>query len=212
MWVSGRCGLRVRAACWRPTAAKCRTDRKLASRPARAVGRLLDRGSVGVDLVGQGAGTLVDLPETATRARQYLAGLGLAGRGEVVGQSFFDPLPAGAGAYLLDRVIHDWDDAAAGAVLRRCREAAHPTGRVLVVESHGAADADPAAFAEMNLRMLVLTGGRERTIDEYTALAANAGLGVTAVHDITAHHMIIDCLTHRLRSPQRNPLQGRARQ
>ena len=56
-------------------------------------------------------GTLADLPETAARARQYLAGLGLDGRCEVVGQSFFDPLPAGADAYLLNRVIHDWDDA-----------------------------------------------------------------------------------------------------
>ena len=82
-------------------------------------------------------GTLADLPETAARARQYLAGLGLDGRCEVVGQSFFDPLPPGADAYLLNRVIHDWDDAAATAILRRCAEAAGGTGRVLVVESHG---------------------------------------------------------------------------
>ena len=74
-------------------------------------------------------GTLADLPETAARARQYLAGLGLDGRCEVVGQSFFDPLPPGADAYLLDRVIHDWDDAAAtrscaGARRRRAVPAA----------------------------------------------------------------------------------------
>ncbi len=139
-------------------------------------------------------GTLVDLPETAARARHYLAGLRLDGRCEVVGQSFFEPLPVGADAYLLNRVIHDWDDAAASAILRRCREAAHKTGRVLVVESHGIAGGDPAAFAEMNLRMLVLTGGRERTIDDYSALAAGAGLRVTAVHDITERHVIIECV------------------
>ena len=138
-------------------------------------------------------GTLADLPETAARARQYLAGLGLLGRCEVVGQSFFDPLPPGADAYLLNRVIHDWDDAAATAILRRCAEAAGSTGRVLVIESHGTPGGDPAAFAEMNLRMLVLTGGRERTIDDYSALAAGAGLQVTAVHDITERHMIIEC-------------------
>jgi hypothetical protein len=73
-------------------------------------------------------------------------------------------------------------------------EAAHRTGRVLVVESHGIADGDPAALAEMNLRMLVLTGGRERTIDDYSALAAGAGLRVTAVHDITERHVIIECV------------------
>src|ERR1700722_15645140 len=138
-------------------------------------------------------GALAHLPETAARARQYLAGLGLDGRCEVVGQSFFDPLPAGADAYLLSRVIHDWDDAAAGAILRRCAEAAGGTGRVLVIESHGSPGSDPAAFAEMNLRMLVLAGGRERTIDDYSALAAQAGLQVTAVHDVTERYVIIEC-------------------
>jgi predicted O-methyltransferase YrrM len=138
-------------------------------------------------------GTLADLPETAARARQYLAGLGLDDRCEVVGQSFFDPLPAGADAYLLSRVIHDWDDAAASAILRRCAEAAGRDGRVLVIES-AAAGGDPAGFAEMNLRMLVLAGGRERTIDDYAALAAGAGLQVTAVHDITERHVIIECV------------------
>src|SRR5580692_10484491 len=136
-------------------------------------------------------GSVADLPETAARARQYLAGLGLDGRCEVVGQSFFDPLPPGADAYLLNRVIHDWDDAAASAILRRCAEAAGSGGRVLVIESH-ATDGDPAAFAEMNLRMLVLAGGRERTIDDYSALAAGAGLQVSAVRKMTERHVIIE--------------------
>ena len=136
-------------------------------------------------------GTLADLPETADRARKYLAGLGLAGRCEVVGQSFFDPLPAGADAYLLNRVLHDWDDVAASAILRRCAEAAGSTGRVLVVDSAGGGS---SGFAEMNLRMLVLAGGRERTIDDYSAIAADAGLQVTAVHSITERHLVIECV------------------
>ena len=65
---------------------------------------------------------------------------------------------------------------------------------MLVIESHGTDGGDPAAFAEMNLRMLVLAGGRERTIDDYSALAAGAGLQVTAVHDITERHVIIECV------------------
>ena len=139
-------------------------------------------------------GTLADLPETAARAREYLARLGLDGRCEVVGQSFFDPLPAGADAYLLNRVIHDWDDSAATAILRRCAEAAGSTGRVLVIESHGTPGGDAAAFAEMNLRMLVLAGGRERTLDDYSVLATDAGLQVTAVRDIGERDVIIECV------------------
>jgi O-methyltransferase len=138
-------------------------------------------------------GTLIDLPETAGRAREFLAGQGVGGRCEVVGQSFFETLPAGADVYMLNRVIHDWDDTAATAILRRCAEAAGGTGRVLVVESH-VTGGDPASFAEMNLRMLVLAGGRERTIDDYSALADGAGLWVTAVHDIAERHVIIECV------------------
>jgi 2,7-dihydroxy-5-methyl-1-naphthoate 7-O-methyltransferase len=137
-------------------------------------------------------GTLADLPETAARARPYLAGLGLDGRCEVVGQSFFDPLPAGADVYLLSRVIHDWDDAAASAILRRCAEAAGSAGRVLVIESAAAGDA--AASAEMNLRMLVLAGGRERTVNDYATLAASAGLQVTATHSTTERYVVIECV------------------
>jgi hypothetical protein len=137
-------------------------------------------------------GTLADLPETAARARRYLAGLGLDGRCDVVGQSFFDPLPAGADVYLLSRIIHDWDDAAATAILRRCAEAAGGDGRVLMIES--AAAGDPAGFAEMNLRMLVLSAGRERTVEDYAALADGAGLRVAAVHDLTDRQVIIECV------------------
>jgi hypothetical protein len=137
-------------------------------------------------------GTLAELPETAARAQEYLAGLGLDTRCEVVGQSFFDPLPAGADVYLLSRVIHDWDDDDATAILRRCAEAAGSGGRVLMIES-AAAGGDPASFAEMNLRMLVLAGGRERTVDDYAALAASAGLKITAIHRTTERHIAIEC-------------------
>ena len=65
---------------------------------------------------------------------------------------------------------------------------------MLAIESAAAAGGDPAAFSEMNLRMLVLNGGRERTIDDYSALAASAGLRVTEVHDTTERHVIIECV------------------
>ena len=64
--------------------------------------------------------------------------------------------------YLLSCVRHDWADEPATEILRRCAEAAGETGRVVIVESHGSAGEDPAMFAEMDLRMLVLSGGHER--------------------------------------------------
>ncbi|NEW47364.1 methyltransferase [Nocardia cyriacigeorgica] len=138
-------------------------------------------------------GTLVDLPETVERGRLKLAARGLAGRCTFVGQSFFDPLPTGGDVYVLCRVIHDWDDERAVTILRRCAEAAGDTGRVVLIEGYDSTG-DPAAFAEMNLRMLVLSGGRERSIEAYTALAAEAGLSVAGVHPTRLGHLAIECV------------------
>ncbi|MQA07984.1 MAG: methyltransferase [Pseudonocardiaceae bacterium] len=138
-------------------------------------------------------GTLVDLPDTVERGRQRLASEGLAERCELVGQSFFEPLPAGGDVYVLRGVVHDWDDDEAVAILRRCAEAAGESGRVLIVEAHGTSGDDPASFAEMNLRMLVLSGGRERTLDDYRELVARAGLRVTSTHVTPLDNVLIDC-------------------
>jgi hypothetical protein len=137
--------------------------------------------------------TLVDLPDTVDRGRHYLAERGLDTRCAFVGQSFFDPLPAGGDAYVLRRVVHDWGDDDAVLILRRCADAAGPHGRVVVIESHGTSGDDPAMFAEMNLRMLVLSGGRERTVEDYVAIAAEAGLDVADVHRTPLRHVILDC-------------------
>jgi hypothetical protein len=125
-------------------------------------------------------GTVVDLPATAGVARTELSDAGLTDRADVVAGSFFDPLPAGASGYLLSAIVHDWNDEAASAILRRCAEAAGPDGRVLVVEKIGA-DGETLRTG-MDLRVLAYMGGKERTVAELTALGAEAGLQVIATH------------------------------
>src|SRR5262249_45030198 len=128
-------------------------------------------------------GTLVELSGAAMRGRDALAAAGVADRGTGVEGSFFDPLPAGGGIYLLAQVIHDWPDADAVKILRRCAEAARPTGRVLLVER--LVEAEPSAdHARMDLFMLVLFGSGERSLAEFTALANAAGLEITATGPI----------------------------
>ncbi|MDH2429451.1 methyltransferase [Sphaerisporangium sp. TRM90804] len=137
--------------------------------------------------------TLVDLPDTVERGRRYLAERGLETRCEFAGQSFFEPLPTGGDVYVLRRVLHDWGDDDARWVLRRCAEAAGRHGRVVVIETPGGSGDDPAMFAEMNLRMLVLSGGRERAAEDYVAIATEAGLDVAGVHTTPLGHVILDC-------------------
>ncbi|MEV0271224.1 methyltransferase [Hamadaea sp. NPDC050747] len=128
-------------------------------------------------------GTLVDLPGPAERARKTLHDHGLADRAEVRPGSFFDPLPPGAGGYILSAIIHDWDDDSAAAVLRRCAEAATLSaaapGVVLVIEAVGADGETPDTA--MDLRMLTYYGGAERGVTAIGALAGRAGLAVRRV-------------------------------
>jgi hypothetical protein len=126
-------------------------------------------------------GTVFDQPDTATRARVHLDERGLGDRAETVGGSFFDSLPSGGDTYVLTAIVHDWPDDAATAILRRCRDAAGgPDGRVVVVEKIGQDGATPGT--EMDLRLLVFMGGRERTVEQLVALGTAAGLREVAVH------------------------------
>ena len=126
------------------------------------------------------SGTVFDQPATAEAARNALQTAGLASRADVVAGSFFDPLPRGAGGYLLSAILHDWDDDAACAILRRCAEAAGPEVPIFVVEKIGG-DGE-SLRSEMDLRMLVYFGGKERGVAELGVLAARAGLRVAGVH------------------------------
>ena len=140
-------------------------------------------------------GTLFDKPATASAASAALAEAGLAGRCESVGGSFFDELPADADLYLLANVLHDWDDADAAAILRRCASAAAPHGRVLVLEMLLGGRADQAWLAEMDLMMLCAVGGRKRTTDEFTELGQAAGLVLNSARHTPAGISLLEFKT-----------------
>jgi O-methyltransferase domain/Dimerisation domain len=124
-------------------------------------------------------GVVFDLPHVVADTPALLAQAGLAARSEVVGGSFFDDaLPAGADAYLLKAILHDWEDDDAVRILRACRAAAPSHAVLLVVERDlGAANENPDAKLS-DLNMMVGTGGRERTRDDFAALLAAGGFAL----------------------------------
>jgi SAM-dependent methyltransferase len=133
-------------------------------------------------------GTLVDLPRTVARSTEIFQAAGVADRVTVVGQSFFDPLPARADLYVLKGVLNDWPDREATAILKRCAEAARPSGRVVAFTGAG-----PGDEASPELLMMVLVGGRGRTLDEFREMAREAGLEVRAVGRQASGRNIVEC-------------------
>jgi 2,7-dihydroxy-5-methyl-1-naphthoate 7-O-methyltransferase len=132
-------------------------------------------------------GTLVDQPATAARAAVTFRVAGVSARVAAIGQSFFDPLPAGAGLYLLRGVLNDWPDREARAILTRCADAARPGGRVVVLKGIVADDEPKRLMVEM-----ILAGGRERSVSEFTELARAAGLEVVAAGRQPAY-FVVEC-------------------
>jgi hypothetical protein len=128
-------------------------------------------------------GVLYDQPQVVAAAAKsgFLSEHSLARRCETEGGDFFQSVPEGAGGYLLKYILHDWTDDQALQILRNCRTAMAPSGRVLVVErvitpGNGA---DWGKLLDIN--MMVVPGGRERTKDEFRDLFRRAGLKLTRV-------------------------------
>ena len=121
-------------------------------------------------------GVLTELDRALPGARAHLAATGLADRCDVVACDFFtDPLPSGAGGYLLAHVIHNWDDERALAILRAVRAAMPDDGRLLLVEAIIPGDDSPHLAKDLDIRVMTILPGGERTESEYARLLTEAG-------------------------------------
>jgi hypothetical protein len=126
-------------------------------------------------------GVLFDRPAVVERAKGNLLAAGVAGRCETVAGDFFAAVPPGADAYLLRHIIHDWDDDKSVAILRNCRAAMGPRGKLVVVEGIVPPGNGPSVSKFFDLSMMVLPGGMERTEDEYRRLLAASGFALARV-------------------------------
>jgi 2,7-dihydroxy-5-methyl-1-naphthoate 7-O-methyltransferase len=134
-------------------------------------------------------GTLVDLPGTVARAGPALEASGVADRVTLAGGSFFDPLPPGADLYVVRKVINDWPDPEARAILRRCAEAAGRDGRVVVIGSVSPDGSEPGGL----VIEMVLAGGRHRTVSDFRELARGAGLEVVSTFEQPSGRLVVEC-------------------
>jgi hypothetical protein len=126
-------------------------------------------------------GAVFDLPRAVEGARALLGREGLSGRSECVGGDFFEAVPAGADLYLLKCILHDWDDAAAVSILQNCRRAMTNDARLLLCEAVIPEGNDACPGKLMDVNMLAIHGGLERTRAELAALLDEAGFALTDV-------------------------------
>jgi hypothetical protein len=127
-------------------------------------------------------GVLFDRPQVVEQARGQLGATAAADRCDFVAGDFFVSVPDGGDAYLLSRIVHDWNDEAAARILASCRRAMPAGATLLLVEAvlPERARERPEAI-RMDLHMLVLLHGRERTEAEFERLLATAGFALTRV-------------------------------
>ena len=127
-------------------------------------------------------GILMDLAHVVVGAKPHIAAAGLSDRCQSVAGDFFKAVPPGGDAYLMKHIIHDWDDERAAQILRTIHTAMGSTrGTVLLIEGVLAAGNEPGLGKLMDIEMLLLPGGRERSADEFRALFDRAGFDLTRI-------------------------------
>ena len=126
-------------------------------------------------------GILFDAPEVIEGAKGSLAKSGCDDRTQLVGGDFFKSVPEGADAIILKWIIHDWNDEQCVTILRNCHRALPENGKLMLVEAVVPATDEPHFSKFIDLNMLVMTGGRERTEAEFEKLYADSGFRLTRI-------------------------------
>jgi ubiquinone/menaquinone biosynthesis C-methylase UbiE len=126
-------------------------------------------------------GVLFDAETVVKGASEKLEAAGLAQRCESVAGDFFKAVPEDGDAYIMKWIIHDWDDERATTILRNCRKAMKPEGRLLIVDVVIPPSNEPHFGKFIDLNMLVMTGGLERTEEEFRQLLDASGFRLRRV-------------------------------
>jgi hypothetical protein len=154
-----------------------------------------------LDAVPDMCGILLETPAVIAAATRKLASHPCRQRCALVPGNLLEAVPRGASAYLMSGVIHDWDDEQAIRILDNCRRAMAPNDKVLVVEMVLPSRDEPRFAALLDLNMLVMNGGRERTEEDFRQLFDAAGLHVTRLVPTLAPQWVIEGM--RRKAPRR---------
>ena len=125
-------------------------------------------------------GILYDLPQGSAEALSLLQAKGVEDRCRIKTGSFFDSIPSGGDVYVLSRILHDWPDDKAATILANCRKAIKDDGTLLIRDS--VISDNDVQGSTMDITMMIMTGGKERTEAEWKNLLQSAGFALTRVY------------------------------
>jgi hypothetical protein len=137
-------------------------------------------------------GILFDLPHVVQRARPSIEAAGLIDRCQLIGGDFFQAAPQGADAYVMRHIIHDWDDEQSLTILSNCHAVMSPGNKLLLVESVIPPGNEPFMGKFLDLTMMLIPGGKERTEEEYRELYHRAGFDLTQIVPTSTEVSVIE--------------------
>ncbi|NIG56522.1 methyltransferase [Chitinophaga sp. Cy-1792] len=136
-------------------------------------------------------GIVYDQPYVAEQTKIAIAARGLSHRGQAQGGDFFESVPAGADAYMMKLIMHDWHEHDALRILKNCSNAMKSGSKLLVIDAVIPPANIPHRGKLMDITMLTVTGGKERTAEEFKQLYEAAGLQFNKVIDLAVHDVSI---------------------
>jgi hypothetical protein len=139
-------------------------------------------------------GLLFDLPPVIAGASELLTQEGVQERIQPISGDFFLSVPSGYDAYLMKHILHDWNDAECLKILHNIRSAMSSTGKLLIVEMLIPAGNTPDPSKILDLQMLIMEGGRERTAEEFRSLLGEAAFSITHIVPIRSPVVIIEAV------------------
>ncbi|MGA9476095.1 MAG: methyltransferase [Terriglobales bacterium] len=139
-------------------------------------------------------GILFDIPSVIEEANGHICALKMDERCQTMKGDFFDEIPSGADAYYMQHILHDWKDDRCLKILANCRRAleGRENGRLLIVDSVVPETSDPHPSKWLDIEMLLMPGGRERTRPEWEALFAQAGFEIARIVPLKAAESLIE--------------------
>jgi ubiquinone/menaquinone biosynthesis C-methylase UbiE len=142
-------------------------------------------------------GILFDRPQVLEGARNRLEDAGVMERCSIVAGNFFEQVPSGADTYLLSQIIHDWADEPARVILRNCRRVMDGGGKLFLIEQVLDHQRPQHTTALLDLTMLVILGGKERTASEYDSLFVDTGFKLVRIISTASPFSVIEAVPRR---------------